>query len=118
MRAAYRTLLCGDAGLRAGAVSWVGGICLIEFQYVDEHGELGSLHDREAEPELPNSGSSLDFLKAVYRCDGLPLSTRMRAAGMASPFEHHLAVTAVVHDQHMQHGWSERSSDQIVCGLS
>jgi putative ABC transport system substrate-binding protein len=34
VRAAYRTLLCGDAGLRAGGVSWVGGICLIEF--IDE----------------------------------------------------------------------------------
>jgi hypothetical protein len=51
------------------------------------------------EPELPNSGSSLDFLQAVYRCDGLPLSTRMRAATAALPFEHpKLAVTAVVSD--------------------
>jgi hypothetical protein len=99
VRAAYRTLLCGDAGLCAGAVSWVGGICLIEFQYVDEHGELGSLHDREAEPELPNSGSSLDFLQAVYRCEVFHSQRGCERPEWRRPLSTHLAVTAVVHDQ-------------------
>jgi hypothetical protein len=32
--------------------------------------------------------NSLIFLRAVYCNEGLPLSVRMRAAGMALPFEH------------------------------
>jgi hypothetical protein len=44
--------------------------------------------------------NSLDFLRAVYNNVELPLTVRMRAAGMALPFEHpKLAVTAVISDQ-------------------
>ena len=42
----------------------------------------------------------LSFLKAVYMNAELPLSVRMRAAGLALPFESpKLAVTAVVSEQ-------------------
>jgi hypothetical protein len=38
--------------------------------------------------ELEAGATSLDFLRQVYRNASLPLSTRMRAAGMALPHEH------------------------------
>jgi hypothetical protein len=51
----------------------------------------------EAAPEP--AASSLALLQAVYRDQALPLSTRMRAAAIAIPFEHpKLAVTAVISD--------------------
>ena len=51
----------------------------------------------EDEIELPPNGTSLDLLQAVYRCDQLPLVTRMRAAMAALPMEHpRLAVTAQI----------------------
>ncbi len=48
---------------------------------------------------LPDSATSLDLLRAVYRKPTLPLSTRMRAAGLALPHEHpKLGVTVNIAD--------------------
>ncbi len=58
----------------------------------------------------PN-GSSLDFLRAVYRDPGQPLTRRMRAAIAALPFEHpKLAVTAHVANE----GFAARLEEAIV----
>ena len=54
----------------------------------------------EAEIELPPNGTSLDLLRAIYRSPSLPLSVRMRAAGLAIPYEvPKLAVTALGSEQ-------------------
>jgi hypothetical protein len=52
------------------------------------------------EIEIPPNGTSLDLLQVIYRRKDLPLSTRMRAAGLALPHEHpKLAVQALITEQ-------------------
>ena len=47
--------------------------------------------------ELEPNATSLDLLRAVYRCAALPLPTRIKCAIAAVQFEHpKLAVTAVI----------------------
>jgi hypothetical protein len=51
------------------------------------------------EASLSEQPSPLEFLRAVYLNDQLPLSVRMRAAIEAAPYYHpKLAVTAIVAD--------------------
>ena len=51
------------------------------------------------EIEIKQEATSLDLLQAVYRNPDVPLSVRMRAAGMAIPYEFpKLSVVASVND--------------------
>jgi hypothetical protein len=54
---------------------------------------------QQAVVEIGPGASSLELLQAIYRSPHVPLSTRMRAASMAIPFEHpKLGVTVNVND--------------------
>ena len=54
-------------------------------------------HAAEKTLELEPNATSLDLFRAVYRNASLPLSTRMRAAAYAAPFEHpKLAVSVAI----------------------
>ena len=60
---------------------------------------MRSLLEDEEEIEIPPNGISLDLLQAVYRSNRLPLHTRMRAAGMAIPYEcPRLMATAIINE--------------------
>jgi hypothetical protein len=49
--------------------------------------------------EIPANGMSLDLLQAIYRNSSLPLSVRIRAAGLAIPYETpKLIATAVMNE--------------------
>ena len=52
------------------------------------------------EVEIPANGMSFDLLRMVYRNSSIPLTTRIRCAIAAFPFElPKLAVTAVISEQ-------------------
>jgi hypothetical protein len=54
---------------------------------------------RPSEIEIPPDGISLDLLRAVYRSPSIPLSVRIRAAGLAIPYETpRLMVTAQLNE--------------------
>jgi hypothetical protein len=53
----------------------------------------------EAEQQLPtDEATPLDFLCAVYRNEGLPLNTRLKAAIEAAPFIHPKLAVEVTFD--------------------
>jgi hypothetical protein len=55
--------------------------------------------EAEAVTEVAPEATSLDLLQAVYRNPNVPLSVRMRAAGMAIPYElPKLSVVASIND--------------------
>jgi hypothetical protein len=57
------------------------------------------MEDFVSKIQIAEDASSLELLQAIYRSPYAPLSTRMRAAFAALPFEHpKLAVTALVPD--------------------
>jgi hypothetical protein len=70
------------------------------LEQIEEHKRRVEMMGEEETIALNGNATSLDFMKAVYLNEGLPLGTRMRAATAALPFEHpKLSVTAVVDDE-------------------
>jgi hypothetical protein len=65
---------------------------------IGEAQSVGEASDVDVAPKA----TSLDFLRAVYRNPDVPLSVRMRAAGMAIPYEYpKLSVVANVENKDM-----------------
>jgi hypothetical protein len=55
--------------------------------------------DEMNELEIPENGTSLDLLQAIYRSSSLPLPMRLRAAGLAIQHEHpRLMATAQINE--------------------
>lgn len=76
---------------------------------IDEalHRDEREREQRLSEIEIGPNGTSLTFLQQVYRNPSLPLSTRMRAAGIAIQFEHaKLGVSVTV-------PWSEEMAERL-----
>jgi hypothetical protein len=62
--------------------------------------DLQMAQEQRREIGIPSDGTSIDLLRAVYRDPSIPLSTRIRCAVAALPFElPKLAVTAMVTEQ-------------------